>query len=314
MSLTIVDHFRQTFSDTFRDTVQQKQSRMRDLAVVKTGLTGVAQQINHVMPIDMEETTGQRYKDTALRDLETAMRWYHPRDFQAATGESRWDPKGLAPTVMPGGKHVQAHVAAYNRKVDQVFLDGLFGVSYQGKTGSTQQAITQTVATDYVPLGASQVDAGLTIGKIVEAIRILKAAEAWNEDVMAMGIKLCGVINSYNETRLLQLANASSSDRLFSKDYGPPVLDDNGNLKTWLGVTWKRIETLPTATVSNDSITKLAIFTSDAVELGFWEDITTTIDRLPSKSNATQFLSQAQIGSGRTEEEKVVQINCLNPS
>jgi hypothetical protein len=313
--MTIPDNFRETFATSFAEVVQQKQSRMRKFASVRTGLTGTGPEISHVMPIDLQETTGQRYKKVTLKDLESQSRWYYPREFQGETGDSKWDEKLLAPKVMPGGTHVKAHTAAYNRKVDRVFLDGLLGPSYQGKTGSAQVDLpaTQIVPVDFVHTGADA-DSGLTVPKIIEAVRILKANEAWNQDVRAMGIKLCGVIDSTEEARLKQQANASSGDRLFSKDYDPPIYDENGTLIYWLGVHWVSLEGLLTASVTgaSGSVTakKCAIWTSDAVELGFWADLAVSVDIRPDLSNAVQYLSQAMLGSGREQEEKVVQINC----
>lgn len=317
MALTIPDHFRQTFSDSFNETVQQKQSRLRNFAQVRTGLTGTGQQINHVLPIEMEETTGQRFKKVTLKELDTNMRWFYPQEFQGVTGESKWDEKLLAPTVMPGGKHVAAHTAAYNRKVDTVFLNSLLGTSHQGKTGGTEVELpsTQIVPVDFVHTGADA-DSGLTVPKIIEAVRILKANEAWNTDVRAMGIKLCGVLDSTEEARLKQQANLSSGDRLFSKDFDPPIYDSNGTLIYWLGVHWVSLEGLLTASVTgaSGSVTakKCAIWTSDAVELGFWSDLQISVDPRPDLSNAIQFLSQCMLGGGREQEEKVVQINCLD--
>jgi hypothetical protein len=317
MALTIPDNYRETFATSFGEVVQQKQSRMRKFATVRTGLVGTGQEISHVLPITMAETTGQRYRKVTLNDLETQTRWFYPQEFQGETGESKWDEKLLAPKVMPGGAHVKAHTAAYNRRVDEVFLNGLLGTSYQGKTGSDLVALpaTQIVPVDFVHTGADA-DSGLTVPKIIEAVRILKANEAWNTDVRAMGIKLYGVMDSTEEARLKQQANASSGDRLFSKDYDPPIYDENGTLIYWLGVNWVSLEGLLTGSVTgaSGSVTakKCAIWTSDAVELGFWQDLAISVDIRPDLSNAVQYLSQAMIGSGREQEEKVVQINCLD--
>jgi hypothetical protein len=210
-----------------------------------------------------------------------------------------------------------AHTAAYNRRVDRVFLNGLLGTSYQGKTGNTLVELpsAQIVPVDFVHTGADA-DSGLTVPKIIEAVKILKANEAWNQDVRAMGIKLCGVIDAEEEARLKQQANASSGDRLFSKDYDPPIYDANGTLIYWLGVNWVSLEGLLTGTAAGASTTvnvkKCAIWTSDAVELGFWSDLQISVDIRPDLSNAVQYLSQTMLGSGREQEEKVVQINCLD--
>jgi len=42
------------------------------------------------------------------------------------------------------------------------------------------------------------------------------------------------------------------------------------------------------------------------------KEMTTSIDPRPDLSNAIQFLSQYAMNAARAEEEKVVQINCLD--
>lgn len=309
--MNITDHFRQTFADSFRETVQQSQSRLRKGVNTMTGLTGVGKQIDFVLPLEDEETTGQRYKKTVLRDLETNCRWYYPRSFDIPSGEAKWDEKLLAPTVMPGGKHVRAHAAAFNRRCDNIIMEGLLGDARVGKTGeiATPLPSSQIVAVDFVNSG-SAVDSGFTVAKLIEAIRILKAKEAWNEDVRNAGVKLWGVIDATEEARLKQTANTWGSDRLFSEDYTPPVYDDNGVLISFLGVNFISYEKLLTGTSGSTSIKKCAIWTTDAVEFGIWADMQTSVDLRPDLSNAVQFLSQYMLGAGREQEEKVVQINC----
>lgn len=316
MSLTIPDVFRETFADTFRDVVQQTSSRLRKTVRTETGLTGTGKQIDFVLPTTSEETTGQRYKKVVLKDLETDIRWYYPREFQTPTGESRWDEKKLAPTVMPGGKHITAHQRAFNLDCDSIIMGALLGDARTGKTGETATALpaSQIVPVDYVHTG-SDTDSALTVPKILEAIQILKTNEAWGDEARAAGEKLWAVIDAEEEIRMRQLANAASGDRLFSRDFDPPMYDSSGTLVSWLGINFVTYNSLLTDTVAgaggNVTAKKIPLYVSSAVEFGIWADIATTVDIRPDLSNAVQFLSQYMLGAGREQEKKVVQINCL---
>lgn len=318
MPLTIPDAFRQTFADTFRETVQQTSSRLRKTVRTESGLTGVGKQIDFVLPIESEETTGQRYKKVVLKDLETDMRWYYPKEFQAVTGESKWDENSLAPTVMPNGKHVSAHVHVFNRDCDAVILGALLGDARTGKNGETATALpsSQIVEVEYVYTGAPA-NSRLTPHKIIEGIHKLKASEAWGDDQRAMGEKLWCVIDSAEEAYLRHLANASSNDRLFSRDFDPPTYAADGTLVSWLGVQFVMYENLTTETVAgasgNVTAKLIPLYTSSAIEFGIWGDLASTVDIRPDLSNAVQFLSQYKIGAGREQEKKVVRIECLVP-
>jgi len=332
-NLNVTDHFRLTFAESFREVVQQSKSRLREAVNTVTGCTGVGKQIDFVLPLQDEETTGQRYKKVTLRDLETNARWYYPRSFDIPSGESRWDEKSLAPTVMPNGKHVIAHAAAFNRRCDSIIMDSLVGDAYVGKTGQTATALpfSQTVPINYMPpgtTGANFWDTGMTVSKLIESIRILKANEAWNVDERANGTKLYSIIDSATEAFLKNEANKSTGDRLFSRDFDTtPSYDANGTLVNFLGINFINYEKLPTitmtvggSTVNTASATsivgsvsattgkKVAVFTSTALEFGVWNDIQTSVDIRPDLSNAVQFLSQYSLGAGREQEEKVVQI------
>jgi hypothetical protein len=315
MSLTVPDHFVTQFGKNFEHTVQQKASRLKRCAIVNTGCTGEAKTHNLILPGDDEEITGQRYKKIALQDLDTEKRWNTPREFRRATGESSFDETLLAPTIMPGGSHVQAHAATFARRCDKVLIEGLLGTNYKGANGSTAVEILagHIVPTDYVHTGADA-DSALTVAKIIEAVKLLRQSEAWNDEARAMGIKLCGVMNADLNAALLNDANAATGSRLFSKDFLPPVLDENGMITSFLGVNWIHYEGIPKAVVAGDNIVKAAVWTSDGLHFDIWKDLQTHIDVRPDLDHAVQFLSKYAFNACRHQEEQVVQINCLDLS
>ena len=316
MSLIIPDAFRQTFADSFRDVVQQTTSRLRKTVRTEMGLTGTSKQIEFVNPTTSEETTGERFKKVVLKELDVDSRWYYAREFQTPTGVSKWDEKRLAPTVMPGGTQVRAHERAFNLDCDKIIMNALLGDARTGKTGETATPLpaSQIVPVDYVFSGADT-DSGLTVPKILRGLEILMENEAWGDEQRNAGEQLWMVLAAKDLIRMRQLANAASGDRSFSKDFDPPVYDNNGIMVSWMGINFVNYNNLLTDTVvgvaDTDTVSArlIPLYTSSALEFGIWGDFSTSVDVRPDLSNAVQYLSQYSLGAGREQEKKVVQIN-----
>lgn len=305
--LIIPNHFVTQFDTNWRNLVGQKNERLRSKVTVETGLSGEAKTYNQVGDVASEDVTGDRYKKVILQDLPTAKRWLRPRQFQTPTGESRWDEKGLLPTIAPRGKHTLAHLRAYGKDVDDRIIAALGGTAYSGAEGTDANALpsTQKVAKDFV-ISGSPTDSGLSVAKVIRALEILGNNEAWNEDEMRGGNMLQGVMTSKLEAALRHEASSTSGSRLFSKDFIPPVLDDQGRIKSFMGINWtisNRPGLIPSSTVHF-----AYVWTQDAIQLGVWEDMSATVDRRPDLSNAIQFLSQYSLNAVRLEEEKVIQL------
>lgn len=321
MSYTIPEAFRKEFADNFRDVVQQKDSRLMKTVQVERGLTGVGKQIQFVNPTRSSETTGQRFRKTVINELDVDGRWYFPREFDTTTGESKFDEKKLAPTIMGSGKHLTAHLRAFHLDCDSLIISALTGIAYTGKAGTTETALpaSQRIAVDLDNPGGSDTntDKGLTAAKIIEAIRILSANEAWNEDVANAGERLWCVVDAKEMARLRHAANLASGDRLYSNDFGgAPEYDSRGFLSRWGAVNFVMYNGLVTDTVTGQAGTDtvsakiVPLYVSSALEFGIWQDIVSTVDRRADLSNAVQFLSQYSIGAGREQEKKVVGIDC----
>lgn len=306
MSLAVPDHFTTQFGKNFEPLAAQTVSRLRKCAVVTTGCMGEAKTHNQVESISATETTSTRYERLQQRDLSTAKRWNHMRTFRCVSSEPQWDEIALAPTIMGQGVHITQHSAAYGRQLDKVIIEGLLGDNSTGATGSNIVGVTQSVALDYVASG-TPANSGMTASKVIEAIRILRASEAWNAEAQSRGVKLCGLLNSELEAQLLHAANTNAGDRLYSKDFHPPVYDENGGLKFWLGVNWISIESLPINQAG--TIAESAIWTSDGLFLDIWQDIKVNVDVIPELDHAVQFKSSYSFNACRRQESQVVKIN-----
>lgn len=309
--MTIPDHFTIMYDKTFTSAVQQVSSRYKKAAIITTGITGEAKTHNMVLPVDDYETTGQRGGKTILQELQTDKRWNTPLEFKLATQDVEFDEVLLAPTIMPGGKHIEQHQAAYARRMDKVFIQGALGTNYVGKTGVVAEEIpaSQIVPVDFV-LNGVQTVSSLNIDKIVRSKTLLRKNDAYSDDRISMGTTLWGAMTPNMEEYLLMLANGTNSpagNRLFSRDFMPPVLDANGNISFFLGVNWIRSNELPVDPV-DPTIQYAAIWTSDAIHLDIWKDISTRVDVRPDLNYITQFYSKYAFNACRSEVKKVIKI------
>ena len=296
------------FGKSFLTAVQQTESRFRKCATVTTGCTGEAKTHNYDLPIDDEETTGERLQRTRLQEIDTFKRWNRPRKFDLATVDVPFDEILLAPTIMDGGRHINSHQAAYSRRLDKTFLEGLFGVNYVGKDGVTAANIpaANVIANDFVSSGTAAASK-LTIDKILRAKTILRNNESYGDDAMARGVALWGCMTPDMEESLLFLANATSGNRLFSRDFMPPVLGDDGQISSFLGINWVRSTQLLFDT-TDATLQYAGVWTSEAAMLDIWKEKVTKVSERPDLKYATQFYSEYAFGCVRKEDKMVVKI------
>jgi len=314
--MAIPDHFTIQFGKNFEQSVQQLTSRFQKAAIIDTSCSGEAVTFNYDLPVDDNETTGERLARTNLQEIGTFKRWLRPRKFDLATYDIPFDEVLLAPTIMGGGRHINAHSAAYGRRMDKVFIDGLLGTNYTGTEGVTPAEIptANNVAVDWNAPGMTDANSGLIVDKIIEAIGILADNESYGDDAEARGISLWGALTPRMERSLLYAANASSgstANRLFSKDFMPPVLDEKGRIKFFLGVNWIRSGNLP-VDPADSTVQFASVWTSDAVKLGVWKAKETRVSERADLKYATQFFSEYSFNACRTEDKKVVKIATKN--
>lgn len=313
--LTIPDHARIMFGTSWRDAAQQRTSRLRAFfSNIHTGCTGNSITVDVDGTVEGADVTGQRYKNVEIQDTPSLIRHIFPRDYQEATHMSRWDANMIAPLVSPAGNQTKKHSAAYGRFVDRLILANILGNAAQSNSNDpVPQPIalpsSQRIAKDFVSSG-SPAESSLTVDKLIRAKEILEEAETWNDDKAASGESLVMAINAKTQSALLRSVESGIGARLMSSDYAKPVIDDKGYIREFLGIKFIRTELVSTVVDSDDLVALCPLWVSDCVDLAFWEDMSVTIDRLPTKSQAIQFLSQARLGCSRIYDEGVVQIAC----
>ena len=104
-----------------------------------------------------------------------------------------------------------------------------------------------------------------------------------------------------------QLQNMLGVEQITSADYANVKALVQGDIDTFLGFNFIRTERLVT-----DGTNRLALaFTQNAIGLALGQDITTKISERADKNYATQVFLSMSIGATRVEDEKVVEIACV---
>jgi len=292
MSVNIPNHYTQEYSTNIELLLQQKGSKLRQFVTSGSYIGEQASPVDQFGSVEMQAVTG-RFEPMGRVDADTDRRWVLPSDFDLPQMIDSFDKLRLL--TDPESMYVKNAVFAAGRKYDDLIIAALFGTAKTGKTGSVSTTFpaAQQVAVDY---GASG-NVGLTVAKLREARKILKAAEV----DMEMDDITCAV-TAEQEDNLLAEA------QVISLDYNDkPVLVD-GRLNKFLGMNFVHCERLD---LDGNSYRRVPVFAKSGMHLGIWNDITTDISqRKDLKGLPFQSYVYMTCGATRLEEQKIIEIKC----
>lgn len=293
MSTQITTAFAQRFASNVALLSQQQGSRLEGAVRVESfsGVKGgqVVQQIGATAAV--KRTT--RHADTAYSTTPHDVRWVYPEDYQWADLIDREDQlKTLADFT---GPYTMNAVAAMNRAKDDEIIAAFFSdTTKTGETGGTTTDWTTFVAANAGHKIVSS-SLGLTVAKLRAAVKALYKAEV---DVDNDSI-YCAVTSQ-------QIDNLFTETQVISLDYNTNAVLVDGKLKPFMGINFIHTERLLTQSTGH----RVPIWAKSGVALANWNGIQTTVDRLPTKNNATQVYAAGSFGATRLEEKKVVEVLC----
>ncbi len=292
MSVNIPNHYAQQYATNIELLLQQKDSRLRGLVTQGQYIGEQASPVDQVDAIEMQSVTG-RFEAMPRVDADVDRRWVAPLDFDLPQLIDSFDKLRLL--TDPNSVYVMNAVSAAKRKMDDVIIDAFFGAAKTGKTGSTSTSFPsgQVVAVNHGASGST----GLTVAKLREARRLLRAAEV-DLDMDPITV----VVTSKQEDNLLAEAQVISLD--FNDR---PVLVD-GKIKSFLGMNIVHSERLD---VNATPSRLVPVFAKSGMHLGIWNDITSDVSqRKDLRGLPFQAYVYMTVGATRLEEEKTVQILC----
>lgn len=285
MSQQITEAFVQQFADNFRHVAQQMPSRLQSAVQVEPSIVGMSKSINL-----LGQRTAQRrlvrHGDTPINDQIHGTRFVDLFDWE--DGDMVDDLDKVRMLVDPTSDYVKAMVSAMNRAKDDVIISALGGNS-RSTAGNVALPSSQKVVVN---------STGLSKAKIIAAKKIFRANEADEENGEELFI-------AYSSQAL---ADILADTTLTSADFLAGQMLQSGTLKgKWMGFTWVPTERLPKVSTSR----YLYAWAKSGVTLGIGKDTTTEVGKDPGKGFNVRVYAKQAIGAVRAEEQKVVEIACL---
>lgn len=290
------------FTETVQHLSQQMDSRFDGKTEVKACMGEQAQAVVQLTEGDMGSLAAPTYGggaydgwmgDTEWDDIEHLQRWILPSAYKRALPIHQRD---LVQTLIdPRSNYAQNIVAAYNRRKDDTLIAAALGDATTGKFSS--QAQTALPAGQKVSVGDTT--DGLTITKLLDTWEKLRAAEAVND-----------MDELYFVTSALGIRQLLDSTEVKSADYNTVKALAAGEINSFAGFNFIRTERLPGGLGFRSDFA----YAKSGLCMGVWEDISIRVDERPDKNYTWQIYGDCFHGAVRTEEVKVVQVDCKDAS
>ena len=281
----ITTAFVKQYTDNIRLLAQQKGSKFRNTVEIDTEFTGEFKFYDQMGKDEMEEKV-TRNQDTPTDPADHLRRRITKRDFVHNKLLDQEDQ--LSMIVDPKGKYSISAGYAAGRKMDDVIIGAFDGTSYTGKEGGTAVSFDANM----------QVAAGgtnLTKTKLLAAKLLLDDNDVEDED-------------RHIAVKPSQIVAMLGTVEVASSDYNTVKALVQGEINTWLGMTWHKTTRL----TNNDAgARKIYCWHKWAMQLAIQKEPTARADQRPDKCYAWQVFMSMSIGATRLEEERIAEIACV---
>ena len=299
MSINYVNQFTVQYSANVALLLQEEGYKLRGKVMTGTHTGEGASPVNQVGAVTMRDVENRGAPKIVTNAAHTR-RWVYPIDKILDQQIDKFDTlKTIVDVKSPYA--VNASMAA-GRAMDDIIIDAAFADAKTGKTGTGTESFNTTASTSggasvVVGFGASG-DVGLTVAKMIEAKRVMRAAFVDLErEARTM------VIGSKQESNLLNQTQVVSTD--FNDR---PVLVD-GNISKFMGWNFIISERLDTPTAADERA--CIAFVQSGMYLGIWEDVQSDAhQRFDLEANPWELTTTMSIGATRLEQFKVVRVVC----
>jgi len=280
------------FNSAIRSLTQQNKSKLRP--AVDFEMLKAEQGFIERLGLSVLEDVPSRHGDTPVSDPDhTRRRITASRKVGGHYVDTADQARIL---ILPAGRYARAQAMAANREIDRAIITAFAADVYGGKDGGT----TVTFAND----GRKQIAAGgadLTIAKLVEAKEHFIDVHADGEMHIVVSSKQASALMNLTA---FQTFDNRNSKALESGDIGSGFMGFNWHV---MGSNTTKGAALP---VDGSSVRSCYAWIKDAMVLGMTQDVTTMVDRIPSKQGSILIQTHIDVGCTRIEGEQVVEILC----
>lgn len=294
MSVNAPQFYAQQYATNIQLLLQQRGSILRDCVLTGSHVGKAAQPVDQIGAIVAQKVTG-RFQPMGRVDAVLDSRWVYPVDYDLPQLFDMYDRLRLL--VDPTSSYVENAVLAMGRAMDDEIIAAFTGTSKTGIDGGTSTTLPsgQKVAVNF---GASA-DVGLTVAKLREALRILRA----NQVQLNVDPVYCIV-------KAKQMDNLLAEAQVINRDYNGAAVLENGIVTRFLGINIVHDERLGTDGTDTDADV-ISVYAKSGMYLGMWQDVQADISqRKDLQGLPWQAYAYGTFGATRLEEKKLVQILC----
>jgi hypothetical protein len=279
--------------------LQQKDSKLRGKIASGTHVGKMASPIQQAGALQYQAPAG-RYSTINFQLENFTRRWVFPTDRDLAVPIDNFDQ--LKTIVNPQAPINQATMAAANRFFDDLVIAAALGSASVGVDASSLSTETFNSGAIIADTFGASASTGMSYPKLVEAWRIMR-----HRQVDLDMERPCVLMGSQQESDL------KKQMEVISKEYNERPVIENGVVTSLAGFDFVVSERL--ATSSSDTLRNCIAFVPSGLYLGIWKDMTIDIDnRKDLSSHPWQLYSMISAGATRTQQWKVLQINCADTS
>jgi hypothetical protein len=293
MSFQITTAFVQQFRANIEHVSQQKGSRLRK-AVRMESVTGKLAYFEQLGTVGARKRTN-RHSDTPQMDTPHLRRRVSMIDFDWADLIDQEDKVRML--IDPASDYSQTAAWAMGREIDKELVAAAIGTAWTGEDGSTSVAFDSTmiVPDTVTDLGVTAADSGLNTGKVLAAKRLLDEREVDTDGRVLV-------------VTARQLENLLNTTKATSADFNTIRALVMGEINTWLGFEFIRVEFLPDG--SDASHVACLFWQKRGMLLAMGREASARITERADKNYATQVFYSQTIGATRMHENHVGYIDC----
>lgn len=300
MSTQITTAFVQQFTDNIILLAQQRGSRVRDRVLNKV-VTGDAAYFERIGAVAAQIRTS-RHEDSPQIDTPHSRRRVTLTDYEWGDLIDKQDEVRLL--IDPQSAYAMSAGWALGRAMDDVIISAATGVAVSVSSSLTASTSNVSFAAgNIIDEDFGTTASNLTVAKLIEARRILMKNNIDMEEEMTL---------VHNASALAALLNTT---QVTSADYNTVKALVHGEIDTFMGFKFVHTERLLGTADGTDTSPILCLaFSKSALGLAINKDITVRIAERPDKAFATYVYAMMGVGAVRIEEEKIVQIECVQSS
>lgn len=295
MSFEVTTAFVQQYSGNVQHLVQQKGSRLRRAVRVESGIVGETAYFDQIGTVAARRVTS-RHADSPLNPTPHARRRVELFDYDTGDLIDKLDK--VRTLIDPTNPYAVAHANAMGRGIDDEIVAAFFATANTGKDGSTSTTFpaANQVAVNSWAYGTGSGNAGLTISKLIEAKTLLDQAEVDEDEQRFIAVSS------------KQVANLLSTTETTNADYNTVKALVEGRINHFMGFDFIRTERLLT---DGSGYRRVPVWAQSGMLLGIGQDIKARVTERGDKRFSMYAYYCMAIGATRMEEEKVIEIKCL---